>query len=67
MVLACDAQAQIILNYIRSHFTGLPLLANMVTRETAEGFELSNSVDVAVATNSFGAVRGWPDPLRYLG
>lgn len=61
MCLACDrAQAKIILNYIRSYFTDLPLLAAMVTRETAEGFELNNGVDVAVATNSFRAVRGRP-------
>ncbi|ABQ36961.1 hypothetical protein [Bradyrhizobium sp. BTAi1] len=67
MCLACDrAQARIILNYIRSYFTDLPLLAGMVTRETAEGFELSNGVDVAVATNSFRAVRGRPILLAVL-
>ena len=30
----------------------------MVRRETATGFELSNKVDIAVATNSFRSVRG---------
>lgn len=67
MCLACDrAQAKIILNYIRSYFTDVPLLAAMVTRETAEGFELSNGVDVTVATNSFRAVRGRPILLAIL-
>lgn len=59
LCLACDRdQAKIILNYIRSYFTDVPLLANMLVRETANGFELNNGVDVAVGTNSFRAVRG---------
>src|SRR5262249_52365098 len=67
MCLACDrAQAKIILNYIRSYFTDVPLLAAMVTRETAEGFELNNGVDVAVSTNSFRSVRGRPILLAIL-
>jgi hypothetical protein len=59
LCLAADKdQARIILGYVRSYFTDLPLLASMVRRETATGFELSNAVDVAIATNNFRAVRG---------
>ena len=42
------------------YFDDIPMLAAMVERETAQGFELSNRVDIAVATNSFRAVRGRP-------
>jgi hypothetical protein len=57
--LACDRdQGKICLNYTRSFFTDTPLLAPMIGRETAYGFELSNGVDVAVYTNNFRAVRG---------
>jgi hypothetical protein len=34
------------------------MLAEMVVRETAIGFELNNKIDVAVTTNSFRSVRG---------
>jgi hypothetical protein len=59
MCLAVDRdQARIILNYIRSYFTDLPELAALVQRETRDGFELRNGVDVVVQTNSFRSVRG---------
>jgi hypothetical protein len=58
MCLAADKdQAKIVLGHTRSYFSDVPLLAGMVTRETANGFELSNSVDVAIATNSFRMLR----------
>jgi hypothetical protein len=61
MCLATDRdQARIVLNYIRSYFSDIPMLAGMIERETADGFELSNQVDIAVSTNSFRAVRGRP-------
>jgi hypothetical protein len=59
MCLAVDRdQARIILNYVRSYFSDLPELAAMVQRETKDGFELRNGVDVVVQTNSFRSVRG---------
>jgi len=59
MCLATDReQAKIILNYIRSYFTDIELFKGMIQRETASGFELSNGVDVTVATNSYRSVRG---------
>jgi hypothetical protein len=48
-----------VLGYIRAFFE-LPLLKPMVTRETRDGLELSNGVDIAVVTNDFRAVRGRP-------
>jgi hypothetical protein len=57
--LACDReQAKIVLGYTHAYFTDVPLLKQMVERETAQGFELSNAVDIAVATNSFRVARG---------
>jgi hypothetical protein len=59
--LASDRdQSKIVLNYVRSYFDDLPLLRNMLGRNTATGFDLSNSVDVSITTNSFRAVRGRP-------
>jgi phage terminase large subunit-like protein len=59
MCLAVDRdQARVILNYIRSYFTDIPLLAGMLTRETAIGFELNNGIDIAILTNNFRSVRG---------
>jgi hypothetical protein len=61
LALACDRdQAKIVLNYSRSYFEEIDMLRGMVTRSTANGFELDNGVDVAVGTNSFRAVRGRP-------
>lgn len=58
-LLACDRdQSGIVLGYIRSFFTEIPMLSALVKRSTASGFELSNGVTVNVATNSFRAVRG---------
>ena len=34
------------------------MLHDMIGRETSSGFELSNGVDIAIATNNFRAVRG---------
>ncbi len=59
MCLAVDReQAKIVLNYTRSYFSDVELLRGMVQRETANGFELTNGVDVAISTNSYRAVRG---------
>jgi hypothetical protein len=56
MCLAVDRDH--VLNYIRSYFTDIPLLKGMVTRETSEGFELNNQVDIVVVTNNFRSIRG---------
>jgi hypothetical protein len=57
--LAVDRdQASIVKNYTKAFFSDIPLLQAMVTRETANGIELNNGVDVTIATNSFRSVRG---------
>jgi hypothetical protein len=59
MCLAVDReQARIVLKYIQAYFREIALLKPMVVRETPDGLELTNGVDVIVATNSFRATRG---------
>jgi phage terminase large subunit-like protein len=61
-VVACIAvdrdQAKVILNYVRSFFVEIPLLAGMLQRETQFGFELTNNVDITIITNNFRSIRG---------
>jgi hypothetical protein len=67
LCLACDeSQAKIVLNYIRSYFTDIPMLRSMVTRTTKSGFELNNQVDITVASNDYRSVRGRPVRLAIL-
>jgi hypothetical protein len=59
MCLAVDReQARIVLNYVRSYFADISYLRAMVARETKDGLELKNGVDIVVATNSYRSVRG---------
>jgi hypothetical protein len=59
LCLACDrAQARIVTRYIAGYFREIPLLAPLVERESDDGLELSNGVEIIVGTNSFRAVRG---------
>lgn len=59
-VIATDRkQARIILRYIRAFLHNVSMLKRLVTREWAEGFDLSNSVTIEVATASFRSVRGF--------
>ena len=51
-------QAAIALNYVRSYFEDIPEPAAMVTRETRDGLELVNGVDIVVAANDFRGIRG---------
>jgi hypothetical protein len=65
--LATDRyQAKICLNYTRAFFEQIPMLKQKVERETADGFELSNGIDVVIGTNNFKAVRGRPIKLAIL-
>src|SRR3569623_317793 len=58
-IIATDRkQARIILRYIRALLTNVPMLSRMIEREWAEGFDLSNSVTIEVATASFRSTRG---------
>ena len=61
VALACDRdQAKIVLNYTKSYFSDIPALKKLVRRETANGLELTNHVEIATGTNSYRAVRGRP-------
>jgi hypothetical protein len=51
-------QAQIVKGYIRSFFHDIAALKRMVIRETADGLQLDNGVDIGIATNSFRSIRG---------
>jgi len=65
-VIACDRdQARICTNYVKAFFELEPL-KKMVQRETMDGIELRNRVDVSVQTNSFRAPRGRPVLLAIL-
>lgn len=59
LCLACDRQqAKIVLRYIKGYFATVPLLQALVERETEDGLELNNRVEIIVATNDYRAVRG---------
>lgn len=60
LVLATDRkQARIIFRYARSMLKEVPMLARMVERETADSFDLSNSVTIEVGTASYRSTRGY--------
>lgn len=60
MVVASDRkQAKIIIRYCRGLLNGVPMLAEMLERENASGFDLNNSVTIEVGTASFRATRGY--------
>jgi phage terminase large subunit-like protein len=67
LCLAVDReQAGIVLGYIKSYFAEIPYLKQMVTNETINGLELSNGVDIVVATNDYRSVRGRAVALAIL-
>lgn len=60
VVIAADRrQARTIMRYTRGLLTNIPMLKRMIERETAESFDLVNSVSIEVGTASFRAVRGY--------
>jgi hypothetical protein len=59
LCLACDrTQSKIVMGYVKAYFEQIPMLGELVTRETVDGLELSTGSEVIVQTNSFRAVRG---------
>ncbi len=57
--LAVDRQqAKIVHRYIAGYFREVPLLVPLVERETDDGLELSNSVEIVIATNNYRSIRG---------
>lgn len=60
MVIAADRkQARVIFRYIRGLLTGIPMLRELIQRETAESFDLRRSVTIEVATAGYRVVRGY--------
>jgi hypothetical protein len=67
LCLATDkSQASIVLNYIKAFFSDIGYLRSMVERETVNGLELSNGVEIIVSPNDFRAVRGRAIALAIL-
>jgi hypothetical protein len=60
LVIATDRkQARVIFRYITALLTRVPMLKRMIERETAEGFDLTNSVTIEVGTASMRTTRGY--------
>jgi hypothetical protein len=60
IVIAADRrQARTIMRYVRGLLTRIPMLALMIERETAESFDLTNSVSIEIGTASFRSSRGY--------
>lgn len=60
MLLASDRrQARVLKRYIAGLLQAVPMLAQLVANETAEGIELSNQIVIEVHTASFRAIRGY--------
>lgn len=60
LILAVDRrQARVIFRYVRGLLTNIPLLAQMVDRETAGSFDLTNSLTIEITTASFRTTRGY--------
>jgi len=51
-------QSRIQLDYCRGFYQGIPFLKDKVERETKDGFELSNCVNITIATSDFRSLRG---------
>jgi hypothetical protein len=59
LCLAVDrVQAKIVLRYTKAYFERVKLLAGLVTRETADGLDLSTGAELTVMTSNFRSVRG---------
>jgi hypothetical protein len=60
MIIAADKkQARTIFRYVRGFLHEVPMLKVMIERETAEAFDLTNSVTIEISTASFRRTRGY--------
>ena len=67
LCLAVDrTQAKIALGYARAYFARIPMLKELVTRETADGLELATLADLSVIASNFRTVRGRAIALAIL-
>ena len=59
MLMGSDMrQARILYNYARTYLREIPLLAGLLTRETSDVLELSNSIAIEARPSSYRTVRG---------
>jgi hypothetical protein len=66
--LAVDRlQAKIQLRYSMAYFERIPMLAGLVTRESADGLELSTGAELTILANNFRSVRGRSLACTILG
>src|SRR5262245_52814613 len=60
LIIATNSkQARVILRYIRALLTHIPMVAKLIERETADAFDLSNSVTIEVHPASAKTTRGY--------
>src|SRR5450759_581376 len=60
LIIAVDRrQARVIFRFVSAFLTMVPMLTRMIERETADSFDLSNSVTIEVGTASFRTTRGY--------
>jgi terminase large subunit-like protein len=60
LIIATNSkQARVIVRYIRALLTHIPMLAKLIERETADAFDLSNSVTIEVHPASAKTTRGY--------
>jgi hypothetical protein len=60
VVLAADRkQARVIFRYIHGLLNGIAMLKLLIERETAEAFDLTNSVTIEIQAASFRSTRGY--------
>ena len=60
MVLAADRkQARTVFRYVVAFLEGVPMLASLIERKTAEEIDLSNGITIEVHTANFRSVRGY--------
>jgi hypothetical protein len=58
-IAADKRQARVILRFVRGMLYGVPALAQLVRRETADEIELTNGVAIEINSASFRSVRGY--------
>jgi len=60
LIVAADRkQSRVVLRYVSALLKGVPMLARLIERETAEAFDLTNRVTIEVGTASYRTTRGY--------
>jgi hypothetical protein len=60
LIIATNSrQARVIFRYVKALLTHIPMLAQMIERETADAFDLNNGTTIEVHVASFKTTRGY--------